>query len=185
MKTATWRRYLFAVVAAATTVLITLVEPATGKRAWSVTSSSLKEMLLVIPPIFVLLGLLDVWVAREKMVGLMGEGSGVRGILLAILLGSAGAGPLYAAFPVVAVFLRKGVKFTNVLVFLGAWSTTKIPMLLFEYSAMGAAFALTRLALSMVGICLITYGVAAFLGKDEVAAIYASAERLDRVGPES
>jgi uncharacterized membrane protein YraQ (UPF0718 family) len=42
-------------------------------------------MLLVIPPIFILLGLLDVWVPKEK-VKFMGEGSGLKGVLLAIFL---------------------------------------------------------------------------------------------------
>jgi uncharacterized membrane protein YraQ (UPF0718 family) len=44
-------------------------------------------MLSVIPPIFVLLGLLDVWVQRETMIKLMGEKSGFVGIALAFFLG--------------------------------------------------------------------------------------------------
>ena len=78
-------------------------------------------MALIIPPIFVLLGLLDVWVPRDTMVKYMGEDSGLKGIILSFVIGSAAAGPLYAAFPVAAVFMRKGVKFTNVLIFIGAW----------------------------------------------------------------
>ena len=51
------------------------------------------EMLSVIPPIFILLGLLNVWVQRETMIKLMGEKSGILGILIAFFLGSAAAGP--------------------------------------------------------------------------------------------
>jgi hypothetical protein len=58
-------------------------------------------------------------------------------VVLAILIGSAAAGPLYGAFPVAAVFMKKGVKFSNILIFIGAWSTTKIPMILFEVSSLG------------------------------------------------
>jgi cytochrome c biogenesis protein CcdA len=43
---------------------------------------AISSLLLVIPPIFVLLRLLDLWVPREKMVRFMGEGSGLRGIRL-------------------------------------------------------------------------------------------------------
>ena len=91
------------------------------------------------------------------MTRFMGEGSGVKGVLLAIFLGSAAAGPLYGAFPVAAVFVKKGVALRNVFIFLGAWSTTKVPMFLFELSALGARFALTRLAVDIPGIILIAW----------------------------
>jgi uncharacterized membrane protein YraQ (UPF0718 family) len=124
-------------------------------KALSVTGFSLKEMLLVIPPVFILLGLLDVWVPRQTMVRYMGEGSGIKGVLLAIFVGSAAAGPLYGAFPVAAVFLNKGASLRNVFIFIGAWSTTKIPMFLFEMGALGARFAVTRLIVDIPGIILI------------------------------
>lgn len=89
-------------------------------RALDITAYTLKEMVLVIPPIFVLPGLLDIWVPRETMIRYMGEGSGLKGILLAISIGSAAAGPLYGAFPVAAVLMKKGVKFTNIMIFIGA-----------------------------------------------------------------
>jgi uncharacterized membrane protein YraQ (UPF0718 family) len=135
-------------------------------------------MLFVIPPIFVLLGLLDVWVPRETMVKHMGEGSGLRGAVLAVLLGSAAAGPLYAAFPVAAVFMRKGVRFFNVMLFIGAWSTTKIPMLLFEFASMGPVFTLTRLCMSLIGITLIALAVNRLISKEEIARIYENAANL-------
>ena len=68
-------------------------------------------MLLVIPPIFILLGLLDVWVPREKMMRFMGPSSGMKGGVLAFLLGSFAAGPLYGAFPVAAVLDEEGREF--------------------------------------------------------------------------
>ena len=43
---------------------------------------NLLEMASVLPPIFILLGLLDVWVERETMVRYMGEGSGLKGAAL-------------------------------------------------------------------------------------------------------
>jgi uncharacterized membrane protein YraQ (UPF0718 family) len=96
-------------------------------------------------------------------------------MLIAIFIGSAAAGPLYGAFPVALVLMRKGAKFSNVLLFIGAWSTTKIPMLLFEMSALGLTFALTRLAVSLVGIFVIALVVEKLLSKQDVAAIYQKA----------
>jgi len=147
-----------------------------GLKALSISVNSFNEMMLVIPPVFVLLGLLDVWVPRETMMKYMGDGSGLKGIVLAFLLGSAAAGPLYGAFPIAGVFMKKGVSFTNIMIFIGAWSTTKIPMFLFEFSALGAKFALTRLAVDIPGIIIIAYILSKMISKGEVQKIYADAE---------
>ena len=147
-----------------------------GERVFDTTLFQLKEMLLVIPPIFILLGLLDVWVPKETMVKYMGEKSGVKGIVLALFIGSAAAGPLYGAFPVASVFMKKGVKFSNILIFLGAWSTTKIPMFLFEVASLGTRFALTRLLIDIPGIILIAYLLNALIPKQEIKTIYEKAE---------
>jgi uncharacterized membrane protein YraQ (UPF0718 family) len=150
-----------------------------GMNALSITAYSIKEMIFVIPPIFILLGLLDIWVPKETMVKYMGEGSGLKGIVLAILIGSAAAGPLYGAFPVAAVFMKKGVKFSNIMIFIGAWSTTKIPMLLFEATSLGTKFALTRLLIDIPGILIIAFILSALISKDDVKEIYKNAEKFN------
>lgn len=172
------KRYAFSAAAVALLLGLLVLLPDVGDRALHTTLFSFKEMLLVIPPVFILLGLLDVWVPRETMVRFLGEGSGLRGGVLAVILGSAAAGPLYAAFPLAAVFMKKGASFLNVLLFLGAWSTTKIPMLLFEFSSMGAVFTLTRLGLSLIGITLIALFVNPITGKSEIARVYENAQQL-------
>ena len=129
--------------------------PDIGRKSLDLTKRNLVEMLSVIPPIFVLLGLLDVWVDRATMIKYTGKGSGIKGLLISFLLGSAAAGPLYAAFPVAGVMLKKGTSLFNVLIFIGAWSTTKIPMLTFEAASLGLPFTLIRLALSIIGIVAI------------------------------
>lgn len=172
------KRYRFFIFAAAGIIILTLVNQQIGLKALSISANAFIEMLLVIPPVFILLGLLDVWVPRETMVKFMGEDSGVKGIVLAILLGSAAAGPLYGAFPVAAVFMKKGVKFSNILIFVGAWSTTKIPMLLFELAALGPKFALTRLAVDIPGIILIAFILAKLIPKKDVEKLYENAENF-------
>lgn len=149
-----------------------------GQKVFETTIYQLWEMILVIPPIFVLLGLLDVWVPKETMVKHMGDKSGLKGILLALFIGSAAAGPLYGAFPVAAVFMKKGVKFTNILIFLGAWSTTKISMFLFEVASLGTIFAATRMLVDIPGIIIIAYLLSALMPKAEIEAIYSKAEHL-------
>lgn len=149
-----------------------------GIRAVDTVRFSFKEMMMVLPPIFILLGLLDIWVPKDTMIKFMGEGSGIIGILLSLFLGSAAAGPLYGAFPVAAVFMRKGVKFTNILIFIGAWSTTKLPMILFEIASMGTKFALTRFLINIPGILLISYVVNKSLNEKTIESIYEEANNL-------
>lgn len=143
------------------------------------TSSSLLEMILVLPPVFILIGLLDVWVKRETMVKMMGKDSGIMGILLAFFLGSAAAGPLYAAFPVALTLLKKGSSFRNVLILIGAWSTTKIPLLIFEASSMGLNFTLIRFGLNIFGILGIALISEIVLGHKELEEIHARALSIE------
>lgn len=154
------------------------VWPDTGIKSLLITKSNLVDMLSVIPPIFILLGLLDVWVKRETMVKFMGEGSGLIGVLLAFFIGSAAAGPLYGAFPVAGVLLKKGSKLSNVFIMMGAWSTTKIPLLLFEASALGVKFTVLRLLLDIVGIAVIAYFTEKVLSQEEKQEIYSNALKI-------
>ncbi|MEZ4508220.1 MAG: hypothetical protein R2881_00775 [Eubacteriales bacterium] len=76
-------------------------------------------------------------------------------------------------FPFAAVMIKKGTSFTNVLIFIGAWSTTKIPILAFEAASMGPVFTLVRLRLSLVGIPLIAWAdrVIGQAGREEIIAL--------------
>lgn len=166
------KRYRLFIVLSAINLLIFVVFPGTGSRSLEITWSNALEMLSVLPPIFVLLGLLDVWVERETIVRYMGENAGLVGVALAFFLGSAAAGPLYAAFPVAGVLLKKGSRLSNVLIFLGAWSTTKIPQMLFEASALGFKFMAVRLAMDLCGIVLIAGFTEKLLTQNDRDEIY-------------
>ena len=172
------RRYAAVVGVALLFIGFLCTFPFYQKKAVGILMFQAETMLLVIPPIFVLLGLLDVWVPREQMIRFMGPDSGVKGVLLAFLFGSFAAGPLYGAFPVAAVLMKKGVSFKNIMVFIGAWSTTKIPMLLFESAALGTRFALARLAIDIVGIALIAVAIKASISQKEIDTLYEKAARM-------
>ncbi|MDF2614468.1 MAG: permease [Clostridia bacterium] len=170
------KRYRLFIVMLIINSVILMINPSLGAKSFSITWQNTLEMLAVIPPIFILLGLLDVWVKREVMIKYMGDDSGLIGILIAFFLGSAAAGPLYAAFPVAGVLLKKGSRLSNVFIFLGAWSTTKIPLLLFEASAMGTRFMLIRLILDLFGILIIAYATEKLLSQSQKEEIYLAAQ---------
>ena len=173
------KKYRAFLIVAALVVIVTVYNRQLGMEALRITAYSFREMIFVIPPVFLLLGLLDTWVPKEIMMRYMGDTSGIKGIILAVLIGSAAAGPLYGAFPVAAVFMKKGVKFSNILIFIGAWSTTKIPMFLFETASLGTRFALTRLLINLPGIIIIAKLLARALSNEEVKRIYEKSGQMD------
>lgn len=167
------KRYRAFLVLLTVNIVLGVAMPEIGRSSATITKNNLLEMLSIIPPIFVLLGLLDVWVDRATMIRYTGRGSGVRGVLISFVLGSAAAGPLYAAFPVASVMLKKGSSVFNVLVFLGAWSTTKIPMLTFEAANIGLRYMIARLSMSIAGILLIAALTDRLLTKADKEDVYA------------
>ncbi|MEL7608273.1 MAG: permease [Bacillota bacterium] len=173
------KRYRFFLIFALINAAIIVFFPQTGMKSLQLTGENLLDMLSVLPPIFILLGLLDVWVKRETMMKYMGEGSGFIGLLFAFLIGSVAAGPLYAAFPVAAVLLKKGSRVSNVFIMLGAWSTTKIPLILFEASALGLKFMLVRLGLNLIGIVAIAAITDKFLSGKEKEEMVLRASGMD------
>jgi len=111
--------------------------------------SFLKEMILALPIMFILVGLFDVWVSKEKVQKHIGEASGFKGIMLIMLLAFLQAGPLYAAFPVAYILWKKGTSSRNIFIYLSSASIAKIPMLAFEIGFLGIKFSLLRIMISI------------------------------------
>jgi len=172
------KKYRFPIFIAILTGVLFMFNQELGKKAAEITSNSMLEMIAILPPVFILLGLLDVWIPKETMIKFLGEHSGILGVLISFIMGSAAAGPLYGAFPVAAVLMKKGAKFSNILIFIGAWSTTKIPMFMFEITSLGPRFAITRLIVDIVGIMIIAYVIQKMLSKKDIEAIYEKAEQM-------
>jgi len=54
------KRYRYFIAAIAAMLIFTLINRELGLKALSISGHQIKEMLFIIPPIFVMLGLLDV-----------------------------------------------------------------------------------------------------------------------------
>lgn len=139
-------------------LVLLIVKPSQGQDAVGFTINNLKSVVMVLPPIFVLIGLMDVWVPKEVMVKFMGHRSGAIGALIALFIGTMGAGPLYVAFPVAALLVKKGARLAYVFLFLGAWTSVKLPLFMFEWASFGAKFTLIH-----VGSSLLVYITGSFL----------------------
>lgn len=122
-----------------------------------VTASSWEffiEMIWILPAVMVLMGLFAVWVSKEIVVKYLGGTSGIRGIFLAILFGALPTGPLYVAFPVAAVLIKKGAKISNIIIFLSAWACIKIPQEMVEFQFLGLKFMAARLILTIIFVVI-------------------------------
>ena len=136
------------------------------------TKDSFVQMLTVLPPIMIMLGLMDVWVSKESLMKYMGNNSGIIGIIISILIGSIAAGPMYAAFPFTAVLIKKGAKFSNIIIFMNAWCVTKISTLLFEISSLGYKFTFIRLLIDIPGVIIMGFIVEKFLSTSDLDNFY-------------
>jgi len=107
------------------------------------------EMVTFIPFLFIIIGLFDVWFPKSKIEKHIGQESGIKGIILVIILAMLQAGPLYGAFPVAYILHKKGASIKNIFIYLGAFSCLKIPMLGIEMGYLGWKFTLVRTLVSL------------------------------------
>ncbi len=154
-KSQTKNELAIAIVLMIITVIVGIALPSVRGRmaqsAWSVA----REMLFILPAVLVLMGLFAVWVSGETVNKYLGHTSGVRGVLLALFFGALPTGPLYIAFPLAAGLAQKGVRTSNIVIFLTAWACIKIPQELVEWQFLGARFMLARLILTITAAIII------------------------------
>ncbi len=132
------------------------------------TTHYLREMLVVMPVIFMLTVLIEVWVSKDVILKNLGEKSGLKGFGFSVLLGSLSAGPIYAAFPIVKMLLSKGAGVANIVVILSTWAVIKVPMLANEAKFLGPRFMAIRWVLTVLATYLMGYFMAMFVKKEEI-----------------
>lgn len=115
-----------------------------GKTIYRSFTESFVEMIVFIPFLFIIVGLFDAWFPKEKIEKYIGKDSGIKGIFAVIILAMLQAGPLYGAFPVAYILFKKGASIKNIFIYLGAFSSLKIPMLGIEIGYLGLKFTLAR-----------------------------------------
>lgn len=157
---------IFLIVVAAAYILMFLIKPTMGVTSMKNSAYYIKEMLMIMPVIFVLTALLDTWIAKEKITKYLGKESKVNGIILSFVLGSISTGPIYAAFPMCVMLHKKGASVRNLVIILSSWAVIKVPMLLNEVKFLGMKFMAIRWVLTVIAIVVFSW-VTAKIVKDE------------------
>jgi len=160
-------------------VVLVLLFPQKGGPARHVAWEYFKEMAYVLPAVFIIMGLVSVWVEREFIVKFLGEESGIKGVILSFILGSIPMGPLYVAFPLAAVLLKKGAKVANIIIFLSAWACIKLPAELMEFQFLGWKFTLVRYLTTLVVVVILSEVISRVFFKEGFTP---PAEVLDETG---
>lgn len=138
----------FLIVVVAAYILMFILKPDMGVTSIKNSAYYIKEMLMIMPVIFVLTALLDTWIAKEKITKYLGKESKVKGIILSFVLGSISAGPIYAAFPMCVMLHKKGASVRNLVIILSSWAVIKVPMLLNEAKFLGIKFMANSLGIN-------------------------------------
>ena len=136
-----------------------------GKEITFNLISFLLYMLEILPCAFILVGLFEVWVKREIIEKHLGEESGIRGYIWAILLAGTIAGGLLVAFPVAYSMYNKGAKLSVIFTYIGAAAICRIPMTIFEASFMGVKFTIIRLLVSLPLVIITSILLGNYLSK--------------------
>jgi uncharacterized membrane protein YraQ (UPF0718 family) len=163
------RKFRLLALVLLTELVLAFVNPQVARSAAVNTGEFLLNILLILPMILILMGLFDAWVPRSTVERNVGPGSGARGVALSILLGTAAAGPLYAAFPIAKSMQNKGARRANITIFLSTWASVKIPMVAMEAHFVGLNFALLRLGLTVPGVILLGFLLERLHGPDKGA----------------
>lgn len=99
---------------------------------------------------FVVAGLVQLLIPKDLISRLLGVQSGVRGVLVASMIGGLVPGPPYAIFPLVGAFYHAGASLGAVVSFVTAWSLWSVSRLPIEMALIDPKAALIRYATTFV-----------------------------------
>ena len=156
---------LFAALVAVAYIVLFIVRADMGTVSLKNSAYYIKEMLMIMPVVFILTALLDLWVPKDKIIKYLGKGAKAKGVVFSLILGSISAGPVYAAFPLCVMLHKKGASIRNIVVILSAWAVIKVPMLLNEVRFLGFEFMAIRWVLTVAAIIVFSW-ITALIVKD-------------------
>lgn len=148
---------LFLIIVLLAYIIMFIAKPAVGMASVKNSGYFIKEMFMIMPVIFVLTALLDMWVPKEKIVQFLGSEAKAKGIFLSFVVGSISAGPVYAAFPMCIMLYKKGASIRNIVIILSSWAVIKVPMLLNEAKFLGIKFMALRWVLTVAAIIIFSW----------------------------
>ncbi|MFP4457194.1 MAG: permease [Clostridia bacterium] len=108
-----------------------------------------KDMVLILPPAFILIGLFDAWVKRKTVEKHFGVESGPFRYVMSILLAATTVGGTFVAFPLANSLYHKGARYSMIMTYVTSASLVMIPMSIMEATILGIKFTAIRIGVSL------------------------------------
>ncbi|HXG51364.1 MAG TPA: permease [candidate division Zixibacteria bacterium] len=132
-------------------VVVYWKSPAAAGAGLNATGALILEIIPRMVAAFTLAGLIQAVVPQEVIVRWMGKGSGARGLLIGMTLGSVTPGGPMTHFPIVASLFKVGVGVGPLVAYLTAWSLFGLQrIIMWEIPFLGPKVVAVRVAVSAV-----------------------------------
>jgi len=140
------------VMTAAAVITLTVVywkSPELAGKGLQATGALIIEITPRVIAAFLLAGLIQTIVPQETIVSWMGHGSGLKGIMIGMSLGTITPGGPMTHFPVIASLFKIGVGVGPLVAYLSAWSLFGLQrVIMWEIPFLGARVVAVRVAVS-------------------------------------
>lgn len=125
---------------------VALFFPGAGKVVTAAVVDTFAKVIKIAIAVFVIIGLIQVWLTPQQVSRVLGKQAGWKGLLLASSIPMLVGGSLFMIFPLMKTLREKGARIAAVLAFVSAWSG-KAPLLPLEIEFLGWRFAVLRIVL--------------------------------------
>jgi uncharacterized membrane protein YraQ (UPF0718 family) len=126
--------------------IISIASPAKGLLVGEVAYGAFLKAIEIIIAVFIIIGLIQVWVGPQTLSKLLGKEAGWKGLAFASTVPIFIGGSLFTIFPLLKMLRDKGASIACVMAFIAAWGG-KAPLLPLEIEFLGWKFAILRISL--------------------------------------
>ncbi len=126
--------------------IVAIVSPAKRLLVGEVAYNAFMKAIEIIIAVFIIIGLIQVWVGPQTLSRLLGKEAGWKGLALASTVPLFIGGSLFTVFPLLKTLRDKGASIACVMAFIAAWGG-KVPLLPLEIEFLSWKFAVLRICL--------------------------------------
>lgn len=126
--------------------VISFISPKRGVLVGEVAYGAFLKVLAIIIAVFIIIGLIQVWVGPQTLAKILGKESGWKGLIFSSIVPIFIGGSLFTIFPLLKTLNQKGASTACLLAFVTAWAG-KAPLLPLEIRFLGWKFAVLRVFL--------------------------------------
>jgi len=137
---------IYVVVSFVIWAAVALVSPAGRNVVTGAVYNTFAKVIEIVVAVFVIIGLIQVWLSPQQVSRVLGKQAGWKGLLLASTVPMLVGGSLLTIFPLMKTLREKGARTAAILAFVSAWSG-KAPLLPLEIEFLGWRFAVLRIVL--------------------------------------